>query len=330
MKRVLVTEDIHPRGYEVLESDPGIEVVRIDGIEPETLKAAVRDADGILVRSAKLTTDVLEGAANLKVVSRHGVGCDSIDVAHLSARGIPVAIAAGANARSVAEHTLALMLASARELPLLDTVVKSGRWAERNNYRAMDLIGAKVLIVGFGRIGRLVAPLCKAFGMDVVVADIALDETLAAEMGCRGVEDFRPELADADFVTLHVPLDETTRHLVGEKELAGMKPGAILINCARGGIVDDDALLAALQSGHLRGAGLDVMDEEPPVPDHPLIHRTDVVMTPHNGAGAMSAAIAMAEMSARNILDAFAGELREDCTFNLHALRVDGMEKQSA
>lgn len=330
MKRVLVTEDMHARGYEVLESDPDIELVRIDDIEPGTLKEAVHGVDAILVRSAKLTADILEGAKNLKVVARHGVGCDSIDVAHLSARGIPVAIAAGANARSVAEHTLGLMLASARELPLLDTVVKTGHWADRNNYRAMDLIGAKVLIVGFGRIGRLVAPLCKAFGMDVVVADIALDETLAREMGCRGVEDFRPELADADFVTLHVPLDETTRHLISAKELAAMKPGSILINCARGGIVDDNALLAALENGHLRGAGLDVMTDEPPTPDHPLIHRTDVVITPHNGAGAMSAAIAMAEMSAENILDTFAGKLREDCTFNLDALRAAESEKKSA
>ncbi len=330
MKRVLVTEDMHPRGYEVLEADPDIEIVRIDDIQPATLRDAVRDVDGILVRSAKLTADILEGAGNLKVVARHGVGCDSIDVAHLSARGIPVAIAAGANARSVAEHTLGLMLASARELPLLDNVVKAGRWADRNNYRAKDLMGAKVLIVGFGRIGRLVAPLCKAFGMEVVVADIVLDEQLAKEMGCRGVEDFRPELADADFVTLHVPLDDTTRHLVGETELAAMKPGAIVINCARGGIVDDDALLAALERGHIRGAGLDVMVEEPPAADHPLIGRTDVVMTPHNGAGAMSAAIAMAEMSAVNIIDAFAGNLREDCTFNLDSLRANHMEKQSA
>ncbi|MBO6520206.1 MAG: hydroxyacid dehydrogenase [Rhodospirillales bacterium] len=330
MKRVLVTEDMHPRGYEVLEAAPDIEVIRIKDIEPATLKDAVRDVDGILVRSAKLTADILEAAENLKVVARHGVGCDSIDVAHLSARGIPVAIAAGANSRSVAEHTLGLMLAAARELPLLDNVVKSGRWADRNNYRAKDLMGAKVLIVGFGRIGRLVAPLCKAFGMETVVADIVLDETLASEMGCRGVEDFRPELADADFVTLHVPLDETTRHLVGEAELAAMKSGSILINCARGGIVDDNALLAALVRGHIRGAGLDVMADEPPAADHPLIGRTDVVMTPHNGAGAMSAAIAMAEMSAVNIIDAFAGNLREDCTFNLDALRANDMEKKSA
>ena len=320
MKRVLVTEDMHARGFDVLKSASDIEIIRIDNIEPATLAAAVEDVDAIIVRSAVFPADILERAGRLQVISRHGVGCDNLDVAHLSTRGIPVAIASGANARSVAEHTLGLMLAAARELPLLDDVVKTGHWADRNNYRAADLYGAKALIVGFGRIGRLVAPLCKAFGMQTVVADIALDEDLATEMGCRGVEDFRPELADADFVSLHVPLDDTTRHLVGKDELAMMKQGSILINCARGGIVDDAALLAALESGHLRGAGLDVMTSEPPAPDDTLMLRSDVVMTPHNGAGAMSAAIAMAEMSAQNVLDAFDGKLRADCTFNLAAL----------
>lgn len=322
MKRVLVTEPMHERGYEVLASSPDIEVVQLDSIEPEVLAAAVKDVDAIVARSAILSSEILSGAERLQIVSRHGVGCDSIDVAHLSKRKIPVAIAAGANARSVAEHTMGLMLAAARELPLLDQLVKNGRWAERNNYRACDLHGAKIVILGFGRVGRLVAPLCKAFGMDVVVADIKLDSALATEMGCRGVEDFRPELNDADFLTLHVPLDDSTRHIVSSRELGSMKPGSILINCARGGVVDDDALLRALESGHLRGAALDVMNTEPPAPDDPLMLRPDVVMAPHNGAAAMSAAIAMAEMSVQNVIDHFNGVLREDCTFNLEGLRA--------
>lgn len=322
MKRVLITEHMHERGNDVLNACSDIEIVRIDNIEPETLSEAVKDVDAIIARSALLTSDILKGAEKLQVVSRHGVGCDSIDVAHLTSRNIPVAIASGANARSVAEHTMGLMLAAARELPLLDNLVKTGRWSERNNYRACDLHSAKIIILGFGRIGRLVAPLCKAFGMEVVVADIKLDANLAAEMGCKGVEDFRPELADADFLTLHVPLDDSTRHIISADELAAMKPGSILVNCARGGVVNDDALLRALESGHLRGAALDVMDTEPPAPDHPLILRSDVVMTPHNGAGAMSAAIAMAEMSAQNVIDQFNGVLRDDCTFNLEALKA--------
>ena len=322
MKRVLITEPMHEIGEEILSASPDIEIVRAKNIEPGTLKEAVNGVDAIIARSARLTADILEGAENLQVVSRHGVGCDTLDVAYLTSRNIPVAIASGANARSVAEHTMGLMLSAARELPLLDNLVKAGHWSERNNYRACDLYGAKIVILGFGRIGKLVAPLCKAFGMEVVVADIKLDTELADQLGCKGVEDFRPELANADFLSLHVPLDESTQHIISTDELTAMKPGGIVVNCARGGIVDDYALLKALESGHLRGAALDVMTKEPPAPDHPLMLRSDVVMNPHNGAGAMSAAITMAEMSAQNVIDAFNGVLRDDCTFNLEALRA--------
>ena len=325
MKRVLVTEEIHPNGMAILEKAPGVEIVRIDDIEPKTLRAAVQDVDGIVVRTAMFPRDILQAAPRLQVVSRHGVGCDNIDVAHLTERGIPMAIAAGANALSVAEHTLGLMLACARDFIQQDELVKSGQWADRNRFRALDLFGAKVVVVGFGRVGRRVAPLLTAMGMHVVVADIKLDEVLAKQMGCYGVADFRPELAGADFLTLHVPLDDSTRHIVSTAELGAMNKGSIVINCARGGVVDDQALIAALNSGHIRAAGVDVMPVEPPAPDDPLIGRKDVVMTPHNGAGAMSSVIAMAEMAAQNVIDLFDGKLANHCIFNFDALqkRVD-------
>lgn len=325
MKRVLVTEEIHPNGMAILEKAPGVEIVRIDDIEPKTLRVAVQDVDGIVVRTAMFPRDILQAAPRLQVVSRHGVGCDNIDVAHLTERGIPMAIAAGANALSVAEHTLGLMLACARDFVQQDELVKSGQWADRNRFRALDLFDAKVVVVGFGRVGRRVAPLLKAMGMHVVVADIKLDEVLAKKMGCNGVADFRPELAGADFLTLHVPLDDSTRHIVSTAELGAMNKGSIVINCARGGVVDDQALIAALNSGHIRAAGVDVMPVEPPAPDDPLIGRKDVVMTPHNGAGAMSSVIAMAEMAAQNVIDLFDGKLANHCIFNFDALqkRVD-------
>ena len=317
MRRVLITEEIHPRGMEILMAEASIEIVRVKNIDPETLRIAVRDVDAIIVRSAIFSADILQEAKQLKIVSRHGVGCDSIDVNHLSARGIPVAIASGSNALSVAEHTLGLMLATARNLVNQDILVKNGRWADRNKFRAVDLNGAKVVIVGFGRTGRKVAPLCKAVGMEVVVADIALDIDLAAQMNCRGVNDFRLELGDADFLTLHVPLNTSTRDIVSTNELAAMKNGAIVINCARGGVVNNSALLKAIESGHIRAAGVDVMPVEPPPTDDPLILHPNVLMTPHNAAGSMSAAIAMSEMSAQNVVDLFAGKLAGDRIFNL-------------
>ena len=321
MRSVLVTEDIHPRGMEILMGETNIEVVRVKNIDPETLRIAVRDVDAIIVRSAIFSADILQEARKLKIVSRHGVGCDNIDVDHLSARGIPVAIASGSNALSVAEHTLSLMLATARDLVNQNNSVKKGCWADRNKFRAVDLRGAKIVILGFGRTGRKVAPICKSIGMKVVVADIALDFDLAAKMDCRGVTDFRPELGDADFLTLHVPLNDSTRHIVSTNELATMKHGGILINCARGGVVDNSALVKALESGHIRAAGVDVMPIEPPPTNDPLITHPNVLMTPHNAAGAMSAAIAMSEMSAQNVVDMFAGKLAGDCVFNHDDIR---------
>ena len=321
MRRVLVTEDIHPRGMEILIAEANIEIVRVKNIDPETLRIAVRDVDAIIVRSAIFSADILQEARQLKIVSRHGVGCDNVDVDHLSARGIPVAIASGSNALSVAEHTLGLMLATARNLVNQDTLVKEGCWADRNKFRAVDLHGAKIVILGFGRTGRKLAPLCKAIGMDVIVADIALDIDLAAKMNCRGVTDFRLELGDADFLTLHVPLNDSTHHIVSANELASMKHGGILINCARGGVVDNSALVEAIESGHIRAAGVDVMPIEPPPANDPLILHPKVLMTPHNAAGAMSAAIAMSEMSAQNVVDMFAGKLAGECVFNHDDIR---------
>ena len=186
LRRVLVTEDIHPYGMDILIGEPNIEIVRVENIDPETLRTAVRDVEQSLF-GQQFSQLISCKRLKLKIVSRHGVGCDNLDVDYLSARGIPVAIASGSNALSVAEHTLGLMLATARNLVNQDTSVKRGSWTDRNKFRAVDLCGAKIVILGFGRTGRKVARLCKAIGMEVVVADIALDIDLASNMDCRGV-----------------------------------------------------------------------------------------------------------------------------------------------
>lgn len=321
MKRVLVTEPIHDVGLSLLRARPDIELIEVPDVEPQTLSEAVAGVHGIAVRSAYLTAEILGKANALEVVSRHGVGCDRVAVDYLSSRNIPMAIASGANAQSVAEHTVSLMLSVARNLPGQDRLMRDGSWGRRDGFRAKDLFGATGLIIGFGRIGRRVAPLFKAFGMDVIVADIALDAELAEKMECRGVEDFRPELPNADFVSLHVPLDDSTSNLISTAEFDQMKPGAILINCARGGVVSETALVEALERGTLGGAGIDVFVEEPPVSDNPLSARDDVILTPHNAAASYLSMEEMARMTAQNILDTFDGCLRDDCIFNLDALR---------
>lgn len=321
MKKILLTQTMDPIATELAAARSDVELVIAPDTSVETLKGLVGDVHGIGVRVSPLPAEVMALAPHLEVVSRHGVGCDNIDVDHLTGRGIPVAIAAGANAGSVAEHTLMLMLAATRGLLKQDRWIRDGKFAQRDGLVGGDLEGARALIVGFGRVGKQVARRCRAFGMEVTVADIALDRALADELGCRAVEDFRPELGSADFLSLHVPLDGTTRHMISDAEFDAMKPGAIVVNCARGGVVDEAALIRALDSGQIGMAGVDVFDPEPPGPDHPFFSRDDIILTPHTAAASRGSMREMARMTVQNILDCFDGKLAEDCIFNLEGLK---------
>ncbi len=324
MKRVLVTEPMHEDGLALLHERADIEVIYADDPTHETLAKLLPNVHGVAIRTAKMPASLLASAPELEVVSRHGVGCDNIDVAHLSERGIPVAIANGANSTSVAELTMGMLLMLSRQLVAVDAVVRYDNWQARAGLLATDLEDATMLVVGFGRVGRKVAPRARAFGMNVTVADIVLDRQLADDMGCEGIEDFHEALPKADVVTLHIPLDERNYHLMSSAEFEMMKPGGVLINCARGGVVDEAAMLAALESGQLGAAGLDVFSEEPPPRDDPvlaaLMKRDDVVLAPHAGAASYGAMRSMAVMAAQNILDCFDSKLKPDNIFNLEGL----------
>ena len=316
---VLLTEPIDRAGTDLLD-DAGVSWRVAEAFDEATLKREIEGADAVIVRVAQLPAAVLERAPNLAIVSKHGVGCDNVDVEHLSARGLPMAIAAGANARSVAEHTMALMLGAARRIREQDAAAREGDFGARHRLIATDLDGATGLVIGYGRIGRIVAPLMKAFGMDVTVADPLDYREDAESAGLRFVHDFRDAL-DADFVTLHVPLSRETHHMLDRATFARFRDGSIFVNCARGGIMDEAALEWALAEGPVRAAGIDVFTDEPTPTDHPLLQRDDVVATPHTGAAAFGSVRAMATMAAQNVLDHLDGRLREDCTFNLAALK---------
>ena len=303
MKKVVVTENIHADGIGLLQARDDIALCLLDGNDPAQLATDIVDADAVLVRTAVLDASLLAPATKLQVVSRHGVGCDNVDVAHMSARGLPVAIAAEANSTSVAEHVLMMMLTLCKRAAQYDQLTRAGAFHERGRHKTFELYGKRMLIVGYGRIGKKVAPLCRAFGMHVTVADIDLDRQHAEQAGCRAVEDFRPELADADVVTLHVPLDDSTRNLIGAAELQAMAEHAILINCARGGVVDEQALAAALTSGAIGGFGSDVFTTEPPAADNPLLSLPNSVLSPHNAATTAEGFRRMATGAAQNILD---------------------------
>ena len=265
-------------------------------------------ADAVVLRTQPMTAEVIAAAPKLKIVSRHGVGYDAVDVTALNARGIPLAIVGDVNSRAVAEHTLMLMLAVARKVAQHDAAIRRGDWNVRNRFDTVELDGKSLLLAGFGRIGRRVAELARAFGMTVTAYDPFVKPEMMAKHGVRPAADLVKALGEADYVSLHMP-GSATGAVIFEEELKAMKPGAILINAARGGLVDETLLDRALRDGKLAGAGLDVLTSEPPAMDHPLLTNERVVLSPHSAGLTAECAARMAVASVQNVLDHFAGRL---------------------
>ncbi|MEO1601088.1 MAG: hydroxyacid dehydrogenase [Pseudomonadota bacterium] len=314
MTRVLVVEPIHSDGIAALEAG-GVTLEQLaPGCPDSELTEAVARAEAILVRVRQLSGAMLDGARALRIVSKHGVGCDNIDVAHCTGRGIPVAIAADANAVSVAEHTMLLMLAAARGLREQDHAARAADWGFRATGGGFELAGKTLLVVGLGRIGQRVVQLARAFGMRVLghdpVAQAEDAEPVTLDAG----------LAEADLVTLHVPLTGTTAGLFDAARLAALRPGAVLINCARGGIVDEAALRLALAEGRIGYYGSDVFAEEPVPAEDPLLSTPRTVLTPHSAAMTPEAKRAMAVQAAENILACLDGRLEPRVVINRQEL----------
>jgi D-3-phosphoglycerate dehydrogenase len=320
MAKVLVVQPFHEEGMKLLEARGDVEYEIVDGALEELAEQIV-DADGVTVRTSPLPGAVIERAARLKVVSRHGVGYDNIDVDALTRRGIPLAIAADANATAVAEHTLYFMLALAKQGLRYDRATREGRWAMRNSLEAVDLMGRRVLVMGFGRIGREVARRCAAFGMAVMVYDPYVQaNVIEAEGDYRSVPDFEAVLGETDVLTVHMPLGAESRSLIGAAELQALPAHAFVINAARGGIVDEAALYDALTTGQIAGAALDVFDQEPPQNDHPLFALDNVILSPHSAGLSKEAAIRMAISTARNVLAGIDGKLDPAMVVNREVL----------
>jgi D-3-phosphoglycerate dehydrogenase len=308
MKHILVAGKLHPAGVERLRAAEGFTFKLIDEISLESYLPYLPEADALVLRTQPLTADAVESAPRLAIVSRHGVGYDAVDVKALDARRIPLCIVGDVNSRAVAEHALMLMLAVARRASPHDGAVRRGEWNVRNRFETVELDGATLLVVGFGRIGRRVAELARAFGMVVMAHDPFVGAEVMSRHGAKPVPDLLAALAHADFVTLHMP-GSPQGALIGARELAAMKPGAILVNAARGGLVDELALDKALRGGRLRGAGLDVLAQEPPPADHPLLSNEHVLLSPHSAGLTAECAARMAVASVQNVLDHFAGKL---------------------
>jgi D-3-phosphoglycerate dehydrogenase / 2-oxoglutarate reductase len=285
MVRVLIAEPLADAGIELLRAH--FDVDAHDALDRAELLARVADADALVVRSAtQVDGEVLEAGRDLKVVGRAGIGLDNVDVNAATRLGVMVVNAPQSNVISAAEHTVALILAQARNIPRADAALREGRW-ERSRFQGAELYGKTLGIVGLGRVGALVAQRLNAFGMRVIAYDPYVSRDRAAQMGVE-LASLVDVLTRADVVTVHLPKTPETTGLIGERELAAMRPGARLVNTARGGLVDETALAKAVESGHLGGAALDVFNEEPTT-QSPLFDLDRVVVTPHLGASTAEA-----------------------------------------
>lgn len=307
MPRILISGRLHDDGMAVLAARPDVQVVEMPDGEPATFVRMLPDADALIIRTATLPRESLVAANRLKIVSRHGVGYDNLPVDALTAKGVPVALAIGANADSVAEHVLFLLLAVAKRGLINDRATRDGNWEARNRQDTFELKGRTLLLIGFGRIGRTVARLAQGFGMTVVAYDPMVPAELMAAAGVEKVDDWRARLGSVHALSLHVPRTPETENMIGAAELAAMRPDAILVNAARGGLVDEAALAAALDEGRIAGAGLDTFDEEPPRPGSPLLGSERAVLSPHSAGLTREAFAGLSVTTARNALAALDG-----------------------
>jgi len=308
--KVLVSDTLAPEGLEILERAPGLTVVCEPGLKGDELLAAVADIDGLVIRSGtQVTAEVIAAAEKLKVIGRAGIGVDNVDVSAATARGIAVMNTPSGNNITTAEHAVALLVALARHIPQATASMKAGKW-EKSRFTGMELYNRTLAVIGFGNIGRIVAKRGKGLEMKVIAYDPFLSGAAKAGADVELVS-FDEMLARADAISIHVPRTPETTGLLNDEAFAKMRPGVLIINAARGGIVDETALLRALNSGRVGGAAMDVFKKEPPSPDDPLILHDRVICTPHLGASTEQAqvnvAIAVAEQVRDYLLEGIVG-----------------------
>jgi D-3-phosphoglycerate dehydrogenase len=298
--KVLISDKMDPKAAEIFR-ERGVEVDEITGKTPEELKAIIGQYDGLAIRSAtKVTKEILDAAANLKVVGRAGIGVDNVDIPAASAKGVVVMNTPFGNSITTAEHAIALMFALARQLPEADASTQAGKW-EKNRFMGVELTSKTLGLIGAGNIGSIVAERARGLKMKVIAYDPFLTPERAVELGVEKVE-LDDLLRRADFITLHTPLTDQTRNILSRENLAKTKKGVRIINCARGGLIDEAALKEGLDSGHIAGAALDVFVTEP-AKENPLFGTPGFISTPHLGASTTEAQVNVAIQVAEQMAD---------------------------
>ena len=312
MKKILVIQPIHEAGIELLKDNSNYEFEIVENVDPEFLKSKIKDCDGVSIRTAKLTGDVIQEAKKLKVISRHGVGYDNIDLEASKQKNLTLAITATANAVAVAEHVMFMLLNISKRKNMYDNTVKEGNFSDRNKLpKTVEIWNKNILIAGFGRIGQALIKRCLGFEMKVFVYDPFVPKDIIEKLGGIKVDSMEEACKDMDAISLHIPLNDKTKNIINYNLLKTMKKNCIIINAARGGIVNELDLDKALNENLIFGAGLDVFETEPPEKNNPLLKNDKVFLSPHTAAFTEECMTRMGKETIQNILDFFDEKLEK-------------------
>ena len=317
-KKILIIQPIHEAGIKLLMDNSNYEYEILENLEAQDIKSKISNCDAISIRTAKLSGELINCSKNLKIISRHGVGYDNIDLTASKEKNITLAITATANAIAVAEHVLFMLLNIAKRKSMYDDSVKSGNFSNRNKLpKTIEIWNKNILIAGFGRIGQCLIKRCKGFEMNVFVYDPFVSKEVVESLGGKKVENLEDSIKNMDAVSLHVPLNDKTKNLINYNLLRTMKKNCIIINAARGGIINEIDLDRALNENLIFGAGLDVFEKEPPDQNNPLLKNKKVFLSPHTAAFTEECMVRMGKETIQNIIDFFEKKLDKSKTIKL-------------
>ncbi len=310
MKKILIVQPVHQSGMDLIKNNPNYQVETIDDDSEKNIRSKIIDCDAMSLRTAKISESILDEAKKLKVISRHGVGYDNIDLKKAKEKNIKITITANANAVTVAEHVMFMLLNISKRKDMYDKNVRSGEFNNRNKLpKTVELWKKNILIAGFGRIGRALIKRCLGFEMNVFVYDPYVSEEQIVSLGGKKVEDLTIAVKTMDAISLHVPFNDKTKDLVNYDLLKNMKKNCIIINAARGGIINENDLDKALKEDLIFGAGLDVFEKEPPKESNLLLKNDKVFLSPHSASFTEECMVRMGKETIQNIIDFFEEKL---------------------
>jgi len=312
VKKILIIQEIHKYGIDLLKNNKNFEYEITDGNDEKILKEKIKHCDAVTIRTAKLPAEVIKNAKKLKIISRHGVGYDNIDLKAAKENNTTISITSTANAVAVAEHVMFMLLNISKRKDMYDKTVKSGEFMERNKLpKTIELWGKNILIIGFGRIGKSLIKRCLGFEMNVYVYDPFVSKEDIESLGGKKIEDLKEGVKKMDAISLHIPLNEKTKNIVNHELLKNMKKNCIIINASRGGIINENDLNKSLNENRIFGAGLDVFNKEPPDNDNPLLKNDKTFLSPHTAAFTEECMVRMGKETIQNIIDFFEKKLEK-------------------